>query len=97
MFAKHPLDAKPSRLSREELIEAVRLALMAELDAINFYLQVARRADDPLVRRVFEDVAREEKTHVGEFLELLRRLDPEQADELEKGAEEVRELEGPRE
>jgi rubrerythrin len=38
------------------------------------------------------DIAREEKTHVGEFQTLLLELDKEQEKELEEGSEEVREL-----
>lgn len=72
----------------------MRLAIIAELDAINLYLQLARSIDDENVRKVFEDVADEEKTHFGEFLALLKALDPKQAEELEKGALEVRELTG---
>lgn len=95
MFSKNPLDVPPGRkLSKEEAAEALRLAIMAELDAINFYLQLARAVDDDSVRKVFEDIAREEKTHVGEFLAMLGHLDPEQVEELKKGAEEVRELTG---
>ena len=44
------------------------------------------------IRKVFLDVAREEKTHVGEFLQLLLQVDPEQVEELEKGKQEVKEL-----
>jgi hypothetical protein len=40
----------------------------------------------------FLDVAREEKTHVGEFMALLLNLDEEQVEELEAGKEEVEEL-----
>ena len=93
MFSKNPLELTSKTLTREELAEAVRLAIIAELDAINFYLQVARASSDEFVRKVFEDVAKEEKTHLGEFLEILKRLDPQQAEELEKGAEEVKEIE----
>jgi rubrerythrin len=38
------------------------------------------------------DIAKEEKTHVGEFLALLTELDKQQKEELEKGNEEVEEL-----
>jgi len=38
------------------------------------------------------DIAREEKEHIGEFLELLKRLDPEQVEALEHGADEVKEM-----
>lgn len=95
MMSKHPLDLSSlKKLSREEVQEALRLSIIAELDAINLYLQLARSIDDDKIRRVFEDVAREEKTHVGEFLAVLRELDSEQAEELEKGAIEVAELTG---
>ena len=94
MFARHPLDLTKDKLSEKDLVDALRLAVIAELDAISFYLQVAERAQLEEAKKVFMDVAREEKTHVGEFLELLKRLDPEQAEELRKGAEEVAELTG---
>ena len=74
--------------------ELVRLGLIAELDAISLYEQLAAQAKDPLVKKVFLDIAYEEKEHVGEFLELLKRLDPKQIDALEHGAKEVREMEG---
>jgi len=95
MLSKNPLEVPPGRrFSREELAQALRLAIIAELDAINLYVQLAGASDDPLVRKVFMDVAKEEKTHVGEFLSLLKRIDPEQVKELEAGEEEVRELSG---
>ncbi len=95
MLSKHPLELPVSRkLSREEVAEALRLSIIAELDAINLYLQLARSIDDERVRKVLEDVAKEEKTHVGEFLALLKSLDPEQVEELKRGAEEVREMTG---
>jgi rubrerythrin len=94
MLAKNPIEIPSGKkLSREELIQAVRLSIIAELDAINLYLQLSSATDDPLARKVFEDIAREEKTHVGEFLTLLEKLDPEQVKELEKGKKEVKELE----
>ncbi len=73
--------------------ELLRIAIIAELDAVNLYEQLAAVARDPLVKRVFEEIAREEKTHVGEFLALLKRLDPAQVEELKKGQDEVEELE----
>jgi len=94
LFAKHPLDQAREKLGQGNLADAVRLAMAAEVDAISFYLQVARAADDPAVRRVFEDVAREEMTHLGEFLALLYRLDPGHREEVEKGFREVAELLG---
>ena len=94
VLSKNPLEPKPSKLKAEEVVQAIRLAIIAELDAINLYVQVATAVDDEKVKKVFEDVAKEEKTHVGEFLALLKILDKEQAEELRKGAEEVSELSG---
>lgn len=95
MMSKNPLDLEPGRkLSREEVLEALRLSITAELDAINLYLQLARSVDDERVRRVFEDIAREEKTHVGEFMALLKHFDREQTEELARGEREVEEITG---
>ncbi len=92
MFAKHPLEHVKEKLSESDLLDALRLAIMAELDAVSFYMQIASRSTREDVRKVFEDIANEEKTHVGEFLEMLKMLDPRQAEELVKGRMEVLEL-----
>ncbi|MEM2021075.1 MAG: family 1 encapsulin nanocompartment shell protein [Zestosphaera sp.] len=95
MLGKHPLELPPPRkLSKEELAEALRLSIIAELDAVNLYLQLARYSEDENARKLFEDIAKEEKTHVGEFLAMLQSLDPEQVAELKAGAQEVRKLTG---
>lgn len=80
--------------TREELMEVIRLAIIAEHDAINLYEQMARFIEDEDIKKVFLDIAREEKTHVGEFTALLLKLDEEQVEELKKGFEEVREMTG---
>jgi len=72
--------------------ETLRAAVIAELDAINLYEQMAAMVEDQDIRRVLLEVAREEKTHVGEFQALLLRKDEQQKRELEKGEEEVAEL-----
>lgn len=73
-------------------LEILRAAMIAELDAINLYEQMAALADDADLRKNLLDVAREEKTHLGEFQALLLRLDKEQKEELEEGEREVEEL-----
>ena len=74
--------------------EILRAAIIAELDAINLYDQLANMTDNAKLKAVLLDVAKEEKTHVGEFQEMLLRLDSEQKDELAHGKEEVEELVG---
>jgi rubrerythrin len=75
--------------------EILRAAIIAELDAVNLYEQLAHMTDNTQLKTVLLDVAKEEKTHVGEFQEMLLRLDQEQVGELAHGKEEVEELLGP--
>ena len=72
--------------------EILRLGAIAELDAISLYEQLAAKAEDNKIKEVLLDVAKEEKTHFGEFQTLLLQLDGEQVTELEKGRAEVEAL-----
>jgi len=73
----------------DTLPEVLRNAIAAEIDAINLYEKMADQSDDEEVRKILLDVAKEEKVHIGEFQALLLKLDPEQAQELRKGAMET--------
>lgn len=91
MFGLTPSELKkipPKDLEQEIL----RTGMIAELDAINLYEQMAATSTDPAVIKVLQDVAKEEKTHFGEFQILLLTQDEEQADELKAANEEVRKL-----
>ncbi|MCD6171737.1 MAG: rubrerythrin [Thermoplasmata archaeon] len=74
--------------------EVLRAAIIAELDAINLYEQMAAMVKNEKIKAILRDVADEEKTHVGEFLTLLLKIDEKQAEELEKGKKEVEEILG---
>lgn len=69
--------------------EILRLAIIAELDAVSLYEQLAAATENKAIREVLLDVAKEEKTHGGEFQTLLLREDEEQVEELKHGKEEV--------
>ncbi len=91
MLSKIPIDIE--RVKKEGLDrEILRAAIIAELDAINLYEQMADMTQSKKIRKLLLDVAREEKTHVGEFQTLLLMEDHQQRDELEKGKKEVKEL-----
>jgi len=90
-MSKIPVDMK--KIKKEGLDkEILRVGIIAELDAINLYEQLAATTENENIRKVFLDIAKEEKTHMGEFQELLLREDEEQAKELEEGKKEVDEL-----
>ena len=74
--------------------EILRAGIIAELDAVNLYEQMAAQTKNEAILTTLLDIAKEEKTHVGEFQALLLKLDQEQADELEHGKREVDELSG---
>jgi len=80
------------RISLER--EIVREGLKAELDAVSLYETLALMTKKPQVRKVVEDIAREEKAHIGEFLALLVMLDDEQMDGIKKGKKEVEDVYG---
>jgi len=82
-----------SKLSKREVdLEILRIGIIAELDAINLYEQLAASTENEDLKKVFLEIAKEEKTHFGEFQALLLRLDKEQVKESEKGKKEVEEL-----
>ena len=71
--------------------EILRVGIIAELDAVNLYEQMAAIAQDKNIKAILLDIAKEEKTHVGEFQALLLNRDKEQVKELEEGKKEVKE------
>jgi rubrerythrin len=91
MFSQIPFD--PKNLKKEDAVkEILRAAIFAEFDAISLYEQMAASTDREDIKKVFQDVATEEKTHVGEFQALLLREDKEQVAKLESGKKEVEDL-----
>ncbi len=91
MLSKEPIDL--DKIKKEDIDkEILRLGIIAELDAINLYEQLATMTENQKIKTILLDIAKEEKTHVGEFQTLLLELDKEQVEELKKGKKEVKEL-----
>ena len=91
MLSTIPISLK--NVKKEDLDkEILRAGIIAELDAVNLYEQMAAVAKNDNIKRTLLDIAKEEKTHVGEFLTLLLGKDREQGVELEKGKEEIQGL-----
>jgi rubrerythrin len=78
------------KLSKEDMDkEILRAGMIAELDAISFYEQMAAMTENKKIKAVLLDIAKEEKTHMGEFQALLLEEDKEQEKELKAGKKEV--------
>ncbi|MDI6815752.1 MAG: ferritin family protein [Actinomycetota bacterium] len=82
----------PRKMTKDELIRAIRLNISAEHEATHLYMAHADATDDPLAKKVLTDIANEEREHIGEFQQLLRILDPEEDKYLENGVKEVEEM-----
>lgn len=93
MLSEIPIDLEKVRQEDRDK-EILRVGIIAELDAVSLYEQLAAMTDKEDIKKLFLDIAKEEKTHVGEFQALLLRKDRQQVEELEHGKEEVEELIG---
>jgi len=84
--------ANDRKLTHDELVRAIRFMVAAEYEAVQLYMQLAESIDDELAIEVLKDIADEEKVHAGEFLRLLRHLEPDEEKFYAEGAEEVEEF-----
>ncbi len=80
------------KLTKDELIRAIRFSIAAEYEAVQIYTQLAESIDDKLAIAVLLDVSNEELEHAGEFLKLLRQLNPDEEKHYEDGYKEVEDM-----
>jgi len=80
------------KLTKGELIRAIRFMISAEYEAVQLYTQLAESIDDELSKKVLIDIANEEIVHAGEFLRLLKHLAPQEETFYKEGAQEVEEM-----
>lgn len=91
MLSQLPIDIK--KVKKGDLDkEILRVGIIAELDAVSLYEQLAAMTESEKIKKILLDIAKEEKTHVGEFQALLLKEDKEQEKELKEGKKEVDEL-----
>jgi uncharacterized protein len=89
----NPFTANVQRkMSASELVQALRLDIAGELEAIYLYDAHYEATDDPRAKAVLADIRDEEKIHMGELITLMRTLDPKEAAQFLKGQHEVEEL-----
>jgi len=82
----------PEKITKEELINAIRQDIIGELEAIFLYDAHAQATDDPRAKKILEDIRDEERQHVGELMTLLNILDPNEAKLFKEGQKEVQEM-----
>ena len=82
---------KLEKLVPREVTRAIRDAICAEEGAMNQYETIVDSTDNELVKKVLQSIADEEKVHVGELQQLLKKLLKDEEGFLDKGAKEVNE------
>jgi rubrerythrin len=80
------------KITKEELIRAIRFFISAEYEAIQLYMEIAEATDNEIAKRVLIDIANEEKVHAGEFLRLLFEIDENEKNFYKMGEKEVEEV-----
>jgi rubrerythrin len=80
------------KLTKSELIRAIRLNIAAEHEAVHLYMAHADATDDPLAKAVLTEIANEERVHAGEFERLLDILTGDEPKMRAEGKAEVDEL-----
>lgn len=79
-------------MTKHELIRAIRMDLAAELEATHLYTAHAEATDDKLAKMILQSIAEEEQVHAGEFMRLLKILDPREKPAVDAGREEVNKI-----
>ena len=65
-------------------LDFLRRGLIAESDAITLYMNQMNMAKDRRIKEMFKHIVEEEKQHLAEFTNLLKKLDPTFKEELNK-------------
>lgn len=79
----------PRQLSGAELIQAIRVDIAGELEAIIGYEAHAMATSDEKVKKVLTHIANEERRHVGELQQLLYMLNPSEQEYFQQGTQAV--------
>lgn len=79
----------PKQLSSDELVQALRVDLAGELEAIIGYEAHVQATNDVRIKKVLSHIADEERQHVGELQQLLYMLSTKEAEYIEKGRQEI--------
>ncbi len=79
----------PRQLSTPELLQALRVDMAGELEAIMGYESHIQATDDQRVKKILTHIANEERRHVGELQQLMMMLDPGQEDYVQQGIKKI--------
>ena len=76
-------------ITPQEIVNATRLAIIAEQEAIALYDKISKMVSDPKIQKLMISLADEEQVHVGELTKLIEKLDPTDASLIQEGKDEA--------
>lgn len=79
----------PKQLSGPELVQAIRVDIAGEMEAIIGYEAHAMATSDERVKKILYHIANEERRHVGELQQLLYVLNPGEEEFIQKGIQTI--------
>lgn len=80
------------KLTKEELIRAIRFSIASEFEAIQLYEQLRDSIENTDAKKLLDEVAHDERVHVGNFQYLLEKLSPDDKEDIIEGFEEAKEI-----
>lgn len=90
-IAQHLQNVETKNFDDREVVRAIRDAIIAEHEAVKQYETIVDSTDNQRIKDVLQDIADEEKVHVGELTELLAELTDDE-DYLQEGADEIKKM-----
>ena len=79
----------PRTLTNDEMIQAIRVDIAGELEAIIGYEAHASAITDDRVKKILYHISDEERGHVGELEQLLFLLSPKDAEFIQQGRQSI--------
>lgn len=79
----------PRKMTNDELAQALRVDIAGEFEAIIGYEAHAAATNDDRVKKILYHIADEERQHVGEIQQLLYMICPKDAENIEKGRQNI--------
>ena len=76
--------ANERKLTKQELVRAIRFMVAAEYEATQLYMQLAESTENMAAIAVLADIADEERVHAGEFFEAASPSCPRRGEALQK-------------
>ena len=88
----HSVKKADTKFTESEMIRSIRFAIASEYEAIQIYEEMSENIDNKDAKTIIEEIITDEKVHVGNFLQLLKIIDPEEEKYYKEGYQETLDL-----